>query len=189
MLVCAALISACGGKQPVETIWAMPAMQPNPGQNGYPFAYANQRGGQGDATEYEDEELPRGDLPETILNTAATYWESDEAAALRKARSSGKGLLIVFHAEWSEDCRALEADTLSDYEVRVAIRKSYVPLRIDVTEETVANREQLERYKVMRVPAIVLLDSSRREQSRIEQYVPPMHMLEHLGSEPATARK
>ena len=89
--------------------------------------------------------------------------------------------MIDFYAEWCDGCRYLEGDTLRDYEVRVAILERYVPLRVDVTEETFVTRELLERYKVMTLPAIVLIDPQGNERDRVEAYIPAHAMLERLG--------
>jgi thiol-disulfide isomerase/thioredoxin len=176
----------CGGRAPVETVWAMPAMQPQPQaadpQRGYPFAYATTGvpGGDSASSGGEGRDGHPGDLPETMYDAAGRFWIADEAAAIREAQDSGRGVLIQFYAEWCDSCRLLRDETLRDFDVRSAIRRRFVPLRIDVTEETFVNRDQLERYKVMHLPAIVMMDVGGNESDRIEQYVPAVEMLSRL---------
>jgi len=178
-------LGGCGGGQPVEAVWSMPDVDPDPDAQrprGYPFVYASPVRLEGaDATGAESEERHAGDLPETGLSQQpSAFWVGDEARAIREARETGRGLLVDFYAEWCDACRLLDHDTLRDFEVRDAIRRRYVPLRIDVTEETFASRDQLQRYRVVQLPAIVMLDERGAESDRIEQYVPPAVMLRRI---------
>jgi thiol:disulfide interchange protein len=56
-----------------------------------------------------------------------------------------------------------------------------VPLRIDVTEESSENREQLKRYAVLQLPTVVLLDHRAREIDRIVDFVVSEKLLSRLA--------
>ncbi len=181
-----ALAPACGGAPPVETVWLMPTMEGEPGAltdpRGLPFVYTRGRGVRGgDSAESQPDDAHPGDLPETMLTSAQRYWNADERRAFAEARESDRGVLIHFYAEWCDGCRFLENDTLRDHDVRAAILERYVPLRIDVTEETFETRAQLERYRVLQLPSIVMVDPQGKELDRIDHYLPPHAMLERLG--------
>lgn len=188
-----ATASACGAAQPVEAVWLMPTMEGGPGATdprGLPFVYTRGRGVRGgDTAQSHPDDAHPGDLPETMLTSAQSYWNTDEQLALAKARESGRGVVIQFYADWCDACRFLEGDTLRDHDVRAAILERYVPLRIDVTEETFETRDQLERYRVLQLPAIILIDEQGKERDRIESYVPAEAMLQRLGDARTATRQ
>jgi thioredoxin family protein len=181
VLVASGGVAACGGAQPGE-VWTMPSVPlaadapPAERNHGMPFTYTGAAGVHGgDAMKAEDDEP--GDLPETGFAPTHGFWRSDERAAAREAKAYGKGLLVSFFAEWCDECRRLERDTLRDPEIRRVVVGRFVPLRIDLTEETRENREQSERYAVSRVPSLLVLDAAGRELYRFEAYVPPDTLL------------
>jgi thiol:disulfide interchange protein DsbD len=111
----------------------------------------------------------RGDPPETAFDAGVrTFWRRDEARALAEARASGRWLLVDFMADWCVPCLLLDREVFGDPEVRARLEPDFVPLRVDVTEETMANRAQMERYGVVRLPAVLVLDAHGREVDRIE---------------------
>ena len=113
----------------------------------------------------------RGDYPETGVVKSDGWWEHNELDAYRTAASSQRGVLVDVSAVWCVPCVLMDRDVFSDPMVRARIASSFVPLRIDVSEETRANREQLQRYRIKRLPAVLLLDASGRVLDRIESYV------------------
>lgn len=123
-----------------------------------------------------------GDYPESMyLKKPRGFWHHDEQGAVREAKESGRGLLVSFWASWCDVCRRLDDDTLRAPEVRAAIYGSFVPLRIDVSEETRLGRVLLERYRVDHVPAIIVLDDDGRERDRLDHYVSEDVMLERIA--------
>jgi hypothetical protein len=177
-----ACIAGCSGA-PSRDMWVMP-LSPDPAagtasqSGGFPFSYPTSGvAGADDGSE----DLPRGDLPEDSYERPKGFWRRDEAEARREAHATRRGVLVSFFAEWSEDCRQLEDDTLISPEVRGAIREGYVPLRIDVTEETRAGRALLERYGVDQLPAIILIDVQGHELDRINEFVTQQALLDRLA--------
>ena len=91
-----------------------------------------------------------------------------ERAPWREARARGAGLLVAFVAEWSKPATKLQREVLGSPVVVQAIADHFVALEIDVTEDTAENREQLERYRVLRLPVVLVLDDRGRQLDRIE---------------------
>jgi thiol:disulfide interchange protein len=149
-------------------------------REGYPFGLPGSGVRGGDAAAEVDEP---GDLPDALhapRGERRGFWRLDEEAAIREAKRTGRGLLVSFWADWSEDCVELHQKTLRDPSVRAAIFGGYVPLRIDVTEESRLGRIQLQRYGVAHLPAVILLDDEGNELDRVEELISEKGMLERL---------
>lgn len=182
--------AGCGSQRP-QDVWAMPDMRAESSpmsaskREGYPFGMPGSGVQSGDVAS-DDVEI--GELPEAAyMNKARGFWRHDEVDAVREAKRTGRGILISFWADWSDECVRLDHDTLRDPDVRAAIFGKFVPLRIDVSEATRVGRRQLERYRVDHVPAIILLDAQGRELGRIDTYVSNEVMLSRIHG-PAASR-
>lgn len=156
-----ALLFGCAASP--SPAWKMPALpKAAPAPSWAPSAGA-------DVGESVDE---RGDLPEAGAHPARHgMWLEDETNAWAEAKKQNRLLLIDFSAEWCTPCMLLEADTFSDESVQTAIAHDFVPLRVDVTEDSHVNREQLKRYHIRGLPAVLLIDPSGRELDRLDHYV------------------
>jgi len=105
-----------------------------------------------------------------------------EDAAVEAARRLHRPMLIDVTAEWCVPCKLLEADTLEDAAVRTFLAEHFVALRIDVTEESRANREQQRRHRVRGLPTLLLLDPRGVELDRVESYLDARALLMKLES-------
>ena len=125
-----------------------------------------------DGADASDSDDPRGDVPESGRRPLYRgMWLTDEARARAEARKTHRALLVDFSAEWCTPCMLFQADTFSDELVQNAITNDFVPLRIDVTEESREGREQLRRYGIRGLPAVLVMDAQGHEVDRIEQYL------------------
>ena len=99
----------------------------------------------------------------------------------RAIRSSARPTMVEFSADWCVSCKELERLTFSD--PRVAERMSRLKLlKVDVTANSVADRELLRRFNLFGPPGILLfdVDGSEAAASRVIGYQPADAFLERL---------
>ncbi len=102
-------------------------------------------------------------------DTKSIAWEpySDESVA----EISNRGVIIDFYADWCIPCKELDAFTFSDPEV-IKVSKEFETYQADLTETLSTEVEQLrEKYKIVGVPTILILNSKGEEVERIVGFV------------------
>lgn len=124
----------------------------------------------------------RGDLPDAVALHVDPPWLTDVEQAAAESRRTHRPMLVHFAADWCLPCHLLESDTLSDPVVRQRLSTHFVALRIDVTEETRANRHEQARYRVRGLPTMVFVDDHGRQLERIEHYLTPDAFLARLDA-------
>jgi thiol:disulfide interchange protein DsbD len=103
-------------------------------------------------------------------------WTYDEDAAFERARAEGKGVMVDFAATWCIPCDELEL-TFGDDEVHGAITGSFVPLKLDVTDDTERNDQLREKYGAATLPSVIFLDTKGRVLARVNRYLEPDPMM------------
>jgi len=93
---------------------------------------------------------------------AAIAWLHDEPQALALARSEGRPVIVDFWADWCTACNELDHTAWSDPEVQAAASR-FVTLKVDGSTESPAFLAAMEKYQVVGMPTVILLDSRGRE--------------------------
>ncbi|MCU0406034.1 MAG: thioredoxin fold domain-containing protein [Ignavibacteriaceae bacterium] len=87
------------------------------------------------------------------------------------AEISGRGMIIDFYADWCIPCKELDALTFSDPEV-IALSKEFETYKADMTKSLSPEVESLrERFKIIGVPTVLILNSKGEEVERITGFV------------------
>ncbi|MDF2692744.1 MAG: Cytochrome c-type biosis protein DsbD, protein-disulfide reductase, partial [Labilithrix sp.] len=106
-------------------------------------------------------------------NAPEIAWMTNEEAALAKANAEGKPVLIDFGAEWCAACKKLEHQTFPDPNVRSEAQR-FVTLRVDATDDEDVNVNKLkDKYKVVGLPTVIMLDKNGKEAVRFNDFVKP----------------
>jgi len=108
-------------------------------------------------------------------------WIHDETVAFERARAQGKGVMLDFGAKWCIPCSELEL-TFGDSDVYDAITSSFVPLKLDVTEDTPANDALRGRYGAATLPSVIFLDTQGHVLERLKKFLKPDPMLRVVQS-------
>lgn len=122
-------------------------------------------------------EAAAGPVMVTNHESVSVDWGKDLPAALERARSEGKPVLVNFYADWCVWCKRLEATTLRDSQVADLLSDRVVPVSLDVDGD---GKELSNQYRVDGLPTILVLDTDGREIGRIPGYMPPSGFLERV---------
>lgn len=104
-------------------------------------------------------------------------WMASEEAALARSKQERRPVLALFSTEWCADCKRLSAETFGDPRVTTEAGR-FVAFRIDATnDEDPQVSAALQKYAVINVPTLILLDSAGHEQRRFNHFVRPDKLL------------
>ena len=107
-----------------------------------------------------------------VLPKAELQWLESEDAAIAQANSEHRPIIVDFGAAWCGACNELATHTFADSSVRAEAGR-FVAVRVDATDE---DNEQVARikdkYHVVGLPTVVVLDSSGAEKLRFNEFVP-----------------
>lgn len=102
-------------------------------------------------------------------DTNSVEWKPFNEDALTEI--SGRGVIIDFYADWCIPCKELDALTFSDPEV-IELSKEFETYKADMTKSLSPEVESLrERFKIVGVPTVLILNSKGEEVERITGFV------------------
>ncbi len=84
---------------------------------------------------------------------------------LAMAKQEKKRVMLDFYADWCTACRVMDSHLFTESDVRQALAKWRV-LRIDVTLNSVADRNVLQRFQVIGPPTILFFDLDSQELTK-----------------------
>lgn len=95
-------------------------------------------------------------------------WERSLDEALKRAKRTGKPVMIDFWAEWCGWCKRLDQTTYVDPQV-VKLAEDFVPVKVD-SEGTPKEMAIAERYDVSSLPTIVFISPEGRRLLRVRGF-------------------
>ncbi|MBW2524870.1 MAG: thioredoxin family protein [Deltaproteobacteria bacterium] len=185
VVLAAALVTACGESLPADSPWVMPGMGRRPaGAEARADHTSRGAAGAGRSGPAQGElSAPSAVSTEERIRAGAVIdrlWWTDEVAAQAEAEQAGRHVLIDFWASWCPPCVLLDRRTFADPEVRAELRAFFVPVRLDVSEQTEPAKAQLRHHGIDSLPAVLVLSSDGREVDRIRAFIGPDALLARL---------
>ncbi len=119
-----------------------------------------------------------GGAPKAGSGTAAVAWEHDLPAALARAGSEKKLVMVDFYTDWCRWCRVLDDTTFADGGVQRALQ-GVVSVRLNAEKD---GRDVAERFNVDGYPTLLFLNASGAEVGRIPGYLAPEPFLAELNN-------
>jgi thioredoxin:protein disulfide reductase len=117
-------------------------------------------------------------------NAPAIVWQTDEEKGRAQALAEHRPVLIDFGAEWCTACKELEHETFPDPGVRTEAQR-FVTIRVDATDDDDPKIKALsEKYKVVGLPTVIMLDKDGKEIVRLNEFVKPPKFLEAMKKVP-----
>jgi thiol:disulfide interchange protein DsbD len=112
---------------------------------------------------------------------AATFaWQHDYDAAVALARAEKRPMIIDFWADWCTACTELDRNVWGDPRVRAEASR-FVALKLDGTDGSDQFNAIVDRFGVVGLPTVVLLDPQGREApDRVLGAVPADEMISRL---------
>jgi thiol:disulfide interchange protein DsbD len=102
-------------------------------------------------------------------DTKSIAWQPYSEESISEISNSG--VIIDFYADWCIPCKELDALTFSDPEV-IKVSEEFETYKADLTESLSPEVEQLrEKYKIVGVPTVLILNSNGEEVERITGFV------------------
>ena len=108
-------------------------------------------------------QIPRGEL----------QWIASESQGRKIATAERRPVIVDFGAAWCGACNELKSRTFSDPTVRSEAAR-FVAINVDATDDDDPQTNAVkDRYRVVGLPTVVLLDSRGDERARFVEFVPP----------------
>ncbi len=113
---------------------------------------------------------------------AQLMWLESEAQAKTTASAEKRPMIVDFGAEWCAACKELSIHTFADESVRGEAGR-FVAVKVDATDDENPQINALkDKYKVVGLPTVVVLDSDGNEKVRFNEFVPPERFLAAIKS-------
>ena len=114
------------------------------------------------------------------LPAAQLEWLTSEVDGAKLASSEHRPLIVDFGAEWCGACKELTSHTFADEKVRSEAGR-FVAVRVDATDEDDPQVNAVkDKYRVVGLPTVVVMDSRGQERVRFNEFVPPQRFLEAI---------
>lgn len=128
----------------------------------------------------------RVEAPEEGKAQSKMPWLHDLEEAQAQASQQERDLLIDFSAVWCAPCEEMEKTTFSDPDTVRFLSERFIPLKLDVSEQTDADKVLMDRFFVKVLPALLVV---RGEEVllAIDTYVGPEELQKRLGGLSAKA--
>ena len=108
---------------------------------------------------------------------------------LEQSRRENRPLLLDFYADWCVSCRIMEREVFDQPPARTHLR-DWLLVRADITDNTPASRQLLQRFQLFGPPALIFFESGREKtEARLVGEVGLDGFLRHLRAQGLAAEQ
>ena len=102
-----------------------------------------------------------------LLGSSSDPWLHDLSAGLADAGASGKGMFVLYTADWCPPCRELKRNALRDPVVDAFLQENFVRVKIDLSSRIGPNNAIATEHEVSGIPTIILYSHRGMEIDRV----------------------
>ncbi|GAB4465241.1 MAG: hypothetical protein OHK0029_35730 [Armatimonadaceae bacterium] len=117
-----------------------------------------------------------------LLHSAAfgaeIQWADSYAAAVKKAKSTGRPIMIDFYADWCGWCKKLDSDVYTEANV-VKKAKDFVSVKLN-TETEAEGRELARKHGINSLPTILFVNEKGQVLNRVQGFKPAPAFAEEM---------
>ena len=106
-------------------------------------------------------------------------WLSSDEEGFRRARLTGKPVLMDFFAEWCSGCHELDEKTWPDGDVLKELDR-FVRIKLDLTKIDEKTQAIHQKYRIIGMPTVILFDPAGTEVGRFVGFKPPDEVVDIL---------
>ena len=92
-------------------------------------------------------------------SASSSAWLNDIDEGAVTAREQNRPLLVLFTADWCPPCQAFKREVFSDAEVAGYLERTFVLVKIDLTNRKGPNNHVAIEYEVEGIPTLIAYDS------------------------------
>lgn len=108
-------------------------------------------------------------------------WQEYSENIIPATLENSDGMIIDFYADWCIPCKELDATTFSDQRV-IDAASNFHTFKADMTQSLSPEVEALrEKYKILGVPTVLIINSDGQEIHRVTGFVPPEEFLKLIN--------
>lgn len=123
-------------------------------------------------------EAPAADTPAAEASGPIQF-TSDYNAAIATAGREDKIVMLDVYTDWCTWCHKLDKEVYANDKVAAEVNKDFVALKVN-PEESDANREFVDKYRIQGFPTILFLNGKGEEIHRLSGFKPVDGFMEEL---------
>ena len=110
-------------------------------------------------------------LAAAVAHAANVEWTHDYDAALKKAKTDKKLVMIDIYTDWCGWCKKLDSDVYTDKNVQEKLAKSFICVKIN-PEKSPSGKKLMKEFGVKGFPYIAFVDGDGNKVGEIGGYKP-----------------